>query len=554
MQPLEVISARAVSDGNKKAFAFLKLGGKEFSDFQTLTWMEVYKKTLQYGEFLRGLSQLRRGDRIAIIAKNGPEWVLADIAAMASGFVTVPLSTQATLTELQFCLSEAGVKVVFCDQKNTELDSGILQITFAELETGILGLDGNFAPSPLAIDEMNTLIYTSGTNGQPKGVMHSMLAFSNAYQAIYRTFQIKFSDVFLSYLPLSHVAERILIEFTGIYSGATIYFVDQIEKVVHQLPKVRPTIFLAVPRVWDTMRFRIEREFAQNPILEKRLSHVPGFLRRFILSKFLKKKLGFDRARILVSGAAKLSLETIETFSRFGIQICEAYGLTETLGVTSMNIPKQLHRGSVGKACPGVFLRLMPDGEICIKSSFLFLGYYKRPQETAEALQNGWFHSGDIGKIDAGGYLIITDRKKNIFKTLHGKYVAPLPIEISFKNHPAIREILVIGESRPHCVALASVDEKNLDEKMLSTLLERINSRLAPHEQIKSLGCISSSWETSSGEMTASMKLKRRVVLEKYQQQIEDLYSSRSRVKFFTPNANEVKKMEKEKIADTRFQ
>jgi long-chain acyl-CoA synthetase len=549
--PFHMLARRASATPNNSAFGYLKLGAAEFESFQIFSWKDVYERALKYGQYLRSLNELQSGDRIALIGKNGPEWVLTDIASMAAGFVTVPLSIHATDDELNYCLKDAAIKVVFCDQKNSAFDSTIRQITFSELENAIQILEGNFVPSPVPYKEMNTIVYTSGTSGHPKGVMHSLHSFELAYKCIKNIFDVRSSDVFLSYLPLSHIAERVVTEFCCMYSGGTIFFLGNVEKLSQYLPKVRPTIFLAVPRIWDMIRFRVERELSNNSQLQDRLQRIPFFLKGFILSKFLKKKLGFDRARILISGAAKLNPQTAEAFHPWGISIVEGYGLTETLCMAAFNPPKKNRPGTVGQVCPGVIVKLSQDGEILIKSDFLFLGYLNRPEETAEVLKNGWFHTGDIGRFDSKGYLTITDRKKNIFKTLNGKYVAPLPIEVSFKNHPGIREIMVIGDNRPHCVALASVDDRQVDEKSMARLLDQINSRLPAHEQIKSIACTPSTWEITAGEMTASLKLKRKVILDKYQQQIEDLYNSRSRVKFF---GTEKENMEKENSAHTRFQ
>lgn len=234
-----------------------------------------------------------------------------------------------------------------------------------------------------------------------------------------------------------------------------------------------------------------------------------------------------------MSGAAKLHKETFDGMKEWGIHIHEAYGLTETLCITTMNFPGKSKVRSVGPAQPGVQIRIESDGEISLKAPFHFTGYYKRPEINAEVLKDGWFYTGDIGELDGDGFLAITDRKKDIFKTSNGKYVSPLHIEGLLKVHPAIHECMVIGDGRAHCVAVASCDKEFASEDELIKLLDKVNSKLPPHEQVKALGYSFDAWTTESGELTPSQKLKRKVVTQKLGPMIDGLYVNRQKVKFF---------------------
>jgi long-chain acyl-CoA synthetase len=242
----------------------------------------------------------------------------------------------------------------------------------------------------------------------------------------------------------------------------------------------------------------------------------------------IKRKLGFSRTRAFYSGAAKLHHETADYMSKLGIKIAELYGLTETMGLSLYNEARAPVRGSVGRAFPGVDLRLAEDGEICLRAPYHFLGYFKKPEMTAEVLREGWFYTGDIGEKSPEGFVKITDRKKDIFKTASGKYVAPLPIETLLKAHPAIKEVMVVGENKPHCVALACVESTLAQTEELLAHLEKVNAHLAIHEKIKTIGCMTRMWSVDQGELTPTLKLKRKQILKHYGDVIEELFETRS--------------------------
>jgi long-chain acyl-CoA synthetase len=525
----EALVRRAKQTPESLYLGATKLGGSSYESFHFLSWKEVLERVQNYGDFLRSRG-LQRGDRVGLLGKNSIEWLLLDWAAISSGFVTVPLYLQSHPEEIQFILEESETKILFVDEKI----QGILtrQILFSEIEAESQRRHASFVPTPLLPDEVCSIIYTSGTSGKPKGVMHTARNFFEAVQIANHYLKLGHKDRLFSYLPLSHVAERVLIEFGSIYFGSQVFVCDRVERAIGLLPVAKPTVFFAVPRVWETLKTRVEKELRSNSLLQERIRKIPFFLRKFVLSWFIRKKLGLNATRFCISGAAKLSVETVLALKEWGICVNEAYGLTETLCVSAINPQGKPVVGSVGKIYPGVELKIESDGEICLKAPFHFKGYYKHPELTLEVLREGWFHTGDIGEVDSRGNLKVTDRKKDLFKASNGKYIAPVAIENLLKQHPSIQEVLVIGENRPHCIAMAAV-ESDADESSMFKHLEKVNSKLASHEQIRTLGLLRKSWTPNSGELTPSLKVKRGAVMELYSREIKELYETPSRVRFF---------------------
>jgi len=516
---------------NAPAFEARRIRNVVYDQFQEVSWASALKAVQQYSNYLRH-QNLKSGDRIAIMGKNQVDWVLLDFAIMAAGFVSVPLYPQSSEEDIRYILNEAKVKLVFSD---TPVENVLVPtVLFSDLEVQSEKYGNqDFVPSPRPADEIATIIYTSGTTGTPKGVVFSSRAIQLSVEAAIKVIRMDDRDRMLSYLPLSHVAERCLCEFGALYAGARVYFLEQIEKLPKVLPLVRPTIFFAVPRVWEMICIKLHRELeSSSSALVHWLSRSPRFLQRYILGRIIPKKLGLQDSRWLVSGAAKLSPETAKDLSGFGLDIREAYGLTETFGVSTFNWMNPIKQGSVGKPFPGVKLKLGEDGEVCLKSDFLFLSYYKQEKNTNAVLKNAWFHTGDIGKLDRRGRLSITDRKKDIFKISSGKYVAPLPIEAKLRNHPSIQEILVTGDERPYCVAIVALQNSEVSVKELEVLLDRVNSHLPPHEKVHSLACTFKPWTVAGGELTPTLKLKRRFILKQYQDKIQELYLKRSKIEF----------------------
>ncbi|PIR22147.1 MAG: hypothetical protein COV44_09415 [Deltaproteobacteria bacterium CG11_big_fil_rev_8_21_14_0_20_45_16] len=530
LSPYEALVKNAALYPHQTALGTLRLGNDEYENFFELDWSTCLEKVKAYALYLRSLG-LKKGDHIAFRSRNQASWLLLDWACSAGGWVSVPLYPQSTIHEVSYILKEAEVKLLVSETIIDQFECN--NISVEDLEIRSRALEGQkFISDCLDPELASTIIYTSGTTGKPKGVMHSEYGIYGAMQVANNIIHLSEKDRLISYLPLSHVAERTLSSYGSLYFGCAVYLVDSVEKMAKFLPKVRPTVFFAVPRVWELIRGKLAREMnnSTDKFSMKVLSRLPEFLRRTILGKMIRKRMGFDAARLMVSGAAKLSEETAEMLIGWGLPVIQGYGLTETFCISCMDEVSSSNPASVGRPYPGVELKIAEDGEVCLRAPFHFVGYFKREEETQAAFRDGWFLTGDIGRLDSDFKLIITDRKKDVFKTSNGKYVAPLPIEAQFRAHPGVQEAMVVGDGRPYCVVIVALQDPNLGEESLIELLERVNSNLPSHERIHSLGYFRRAWNVESGELTPTMKLKRRSVLKKYGTQIQSLYDRRVKV------------------------
>lgn len=412
-----------------------------------------------------------------------------------------------------------------------------------------------------------TFIYTSGTTGPPKGVMlsHENLAWTaTAAQGLTNGVP---SDTSLSYLPLSHIAEQIFTIHGPITVGAAVYFAESIEKVPENLKEVQPTMFFGVPRIWEKFHAGIAQKLADAPPLRKRIAdtarkigqaynaeknagRTPGFLLeqahriadKLVYAK-LKQAIGLGRSRVLVSGAAPISREVIEFFFGLDVVVHEVYGQSEDTGPTSFNPMGKMRLGTVGQKVPGVEVKIADDGEILVRGPNVFLGYYKEPEATNECLIDGWLHSGDLGQFDRDGYLAITGRKKEIIITAGGKNIAPKNIEASLRNHPLISEAVVIGDRRKYLTALITLDPEAttrfVQDKGLTgqphtmaeitaevqKAVDEVNSDLARVETVKKFHILAQPFSIETGELTPTLKVKRKVVYSNFSKEIEAMYA-----------------------------
>jgi len=376
--------------------------------------------------------------------------------------------------------------------------------------------DPDAALPTLHADDLMTVIYTSGTTGMPKGVMHSFRNVQEAFRIILTQFDFLHQEVFLSYLPLCHVAERMIISAAGVYLTGRVHFVQSLETFAADLERAQPTVFLAVPRIWE--------KFAEN--LHRKL---PAAWLRRALAPVLRKKLGLSRARLVLSGAAPIRASLIDEFASLGIVIQEVYGMTENLGITTVNFRGKVRVGSVGQPFSGTRVFLGDGDEILLESPTNTLGYYREPELTAELFRGGALHTGDVGRFDADGYLFITGRIKDIFKTAKGKYVAPAPIEGRIMEADEVEQVCLFGVNLPQPVALAVLTEHALNqareavEHRLQQLLEAINRELPQHERIAQLIVVRERWEIDNGFITPSLKIKRNQVEQFYNDLVHGL-------------------------------
>jgi long-chain acyl-CoA synthetase len=411
--------------------------------------------------------------------------------------------------------------------------------------------------------DLATLIYTSGTTGPPKGVMLSHKNLAWTAQTLVDINGRVDNDVSVSYLPLSHIAEQMCTIHMPATAGATVYFAESLDKLPENLKDVRPTVFFGVPRIWEKFHAGMAGKLAQATGVKKVLveqarracgavnakkdrgERIPTLLGarfrladRLVTSK-VKEAVGLDRARLLFSGAAPIAPDVLEFFASLDLPIREIYGQSEDTGPTSCNLAGRTRVGSVGPAIPGLEVRIADDGEILVRGPNVFLGYFKEPEATAETLRDGWLCSGDLGAFDRDGYLTITGRKKEIIITAGGKNIAPKNIEAAIKQSPLVGEAVVIGDRRKFLTALVTLDETRAREiapdgelstapairSAIQVKIDEVNQTLARVEQVKKFQILTRPFGIDSGELTPTLKIKRKVVAQKYAREIEAMYA-----------------------------
>jgi len=486
------------------------------------------------------LSELPPKSHIAIISLNCAHWVLADLAIMLAGHISIPIYPTAGSSTITQILEHSACRLIFVGKmpdwqsKNYLLPSAIETIS---MHTEHPHMDSwseiisRYSPQEEyqlpELSDMVSIIYTSGTTGLPKGVMTGYQAMVEAGSLVIDWVGINKDDRFFSYLPLAHAAERIAVEISAIYCGGVISFVESMDTFNDDLKSSGATIFLGVPRIWIKFQQAIEAKLP--PALIKILLKIPG------LGSLLKHKLlaglGLSNVKIAISGAAALPLETLLWFERLGLPICEAYGMTESFGISNFNHPKQRCPGSVGRPLPGCDMKIADDGEVLYKNSCLMMGYYREPELTSQTISNGYLHTGDIGKIDSDGYLWITGRVKDIFKTSKGKYVSPIKIEMEIEPRANLEQICVIGSNMVQPVVLGAVlakpgaAELKAFESRLKRILDEVNVQLEKTERLDKWFLVDESWTTDNNLITPTLKLRRQAIEEKYMPQIEAFLS-----------------------------
>jgi long-chain acyl-CoA synthetase len=488
------------------------------------TWEEAGFAIRKMAGALSDLN-LPAGSRIAIIGKNSAHWIMADLAITMAGHVSVPIYPTVTAATLRQILTHSESQVLFVgkldafEPLHSGIPSNVRSIHFPHWawsgcehwNTFIENADAILTDTIPDPQTLSCILYTSGTTGDPKGVMHSHFAHSfsllTVMEALGEDLQ---NEVFFSYLPLSHIAERMVVEYCGIFTGGTIYFPESLATFSRDLEAAQPTIFLAVPRIWEKFREEILKKIPQQRL--DILFNIPllgGFLK-----KVMRKKLGLSRVKYALSGASPLHPSLPIWFSKLGIVIQEAYGMTENMALATINRKPTARFGTVGQSYKGVELFLGVDNEVLVKSPANMLGYYKEPEMTAACFENGFLKTGDEGRLDQDGYLIITGRIKDLFKTSKGKYVAPAPIEKKLLEHSIISQACVVGSGESHALALCMLssdtdgDRKQL-QTLLSTIRQKVNQGLEYHEQLAKLVIVRDEWTIANGFFTPTLKIRR---------------------------------------------
>lgn len=505
---------------------------REFVEF---TYAEVADQALKLVSALRNLG-VNPGDKVALISKNCAEWFICDLAMMLGDYVSVPIFPTAGADTIEYCLTHSESKVLIGgkldDSKATQqvinemgdLISIALPYNTAPMcQHQYAELIANEVPSverPQHYDDkLMSLVYTSGTSGLPKGAMLTYGAFSWSVQQLINHIGIQPNDRLFSYLPLAHITERVYIFGSSIMGGVPTAFPESLDTFIEDVKMHRPTLFISVPRLWTLFQQRIQDKLPQKSL--NILLKIP------FVNSLIKKKLavglGLDQARVLGCGSAPVSPALLEWYHSVGLNITEAWGMTESFAYSTINYPFRADKiGTVGNAGPGIELKIADDSEIMVRGKGLFSGYYKNDIATQESFDlEGWLHTGDIGAIDADGYLTIQGRKKDTFKTAKGKFVSPVPIEKKLFEYSRIEMMCLIGLGLPGPILLVVPHDfphfdKERYERSTRKVIERMNKELASHEQIKGVLMIKEPWNIENGVLTPTLKIKRHVLEQKY--------------------------------------
>ena len=576
---------------------------KEFGLWQEVSWKEYYTKSQYLASGLLKLG-IGKGDFVGIIGENCPEWLYVDMATQMLGATTVGIYTTNSWKQVEYVVSHSECKILFAENEeqvdkwlrfretttNIEKviywdDKGLTQLKEEQLMRfeDLMNLGrGNMPRNESKIKELSNsvdendtaiLVYTSGTTGNPKGAMltHKNLTWAaKALTQIENGSMISANEEIMSFLPLCHIFERMFSVYVHLTTGYTINFAEAIETVPQNLREIHPTIGYAVPRIWEKFYSKIyiqmedadwinqkiykaalaiskkylsKKESGKSPSLFLKLSN---FIAQRGVFYYLKERLGMEKMRYAFSGAAPISPDILKFYKTIGLTLVEGYGMTETSALITFSTMNNHKLGWVGKAIPGSELKLSSDGEILSRHPGIFKGYYKNPESSAEALQDGWMHTGDIGEMDGGGFLKIVDRKKDLIITAGGKNIAPQFIENKLKFSPFINDAIVIGDRRKYLTAIIVLDEENINKyaqdnkvqystyadlaeneeifALIDKEVKAVNNTLAKVQTIRKFKILDKRLYQEDGEMTPTMKVKRNYINKTYHDLIESMY------------------------------
>jgi len=508
------------------------------------SWKQVGEEARKIAATLSKLG-ISKGERIALLSQNCAEWIICDLGIMMGSYVSVPLYANVNATTLNEILTHSESRVLFVGklQKNdwenirTAIPSSVTPVTMPGYEKDSITpwnqwLITNHSPNvsiDLSPDDIFTIIYTSGTTGAPKGVVHTNRSIMNALDiAAEEVFLDQRSNRFFSYLPLSHAAERGLVECGALYSGGSISFVESQETFASNIKGTLPTHFFGVPRIWEKFQSKILEVLPQKKL--DLLLHIP-IVASLIQSK-IKKSLGLQNARIIISGAAPISPDLMTWFTKIGISIREAYGMSENFNVCTINPKDHIRIGSVGKLFKGQEVKIDPDTrEILQRCGWLMKGYFKEPELSAQTLLDGFLHTGDMGELSADGFLKLTGRVKDIFKTSKGEYIVPGKIEMLFLALPIVDQACVLGSRYPQPFVLVGLSETGKAmpavhvTELLTKTLGDYNRGAMEYQKIKKVIIIKEEWTNENGLLTPTLKMKRNALSAKYEESLEPMYN-----------------------------
>ncbi|HAU19283.1 AMP-binding protein [uncultured Marinobacter sp.] len=515
------------------------------------TWGRAVDEARRMASYLKSLN-LPEKSRIGLISKNCAHWIMTDWAIWMAGHISVPLYPTLNADTVNYILNHAECEVVFVgklddwDMMKPGVPESVRCISFPlsppnDFETWD-DIVAKYPPLEENVkrdaDELATIVYTSGSTGKPKGVMLSFYNMAYAAEGGMEVLGVSSEERMLSYLPLAHVFERTFVELASLYAGFHLYFAESLDTFVQDLQRAQPTLFLSVPRLWVKFQHGVLQKLPKKKL--DRLLKIP------VVNKLIKKKilkgLGLDKVKLAGSGSAPLASDVLDWYRNLGLELLEGYGMSENFAYSHMSKPGRSRTGYVGESAPGVETRISPEGEIQIKSPATMMGYYKDEEKTRETFtEDGFLKTGDKGEIDEMGRLKITGRIKEIFKTSKGKYIAPAPIENRLMSHDAIEMVCVSGanQTQPHALVMLAEESrpKMADEafrkeieESFKKLIADVNKTVDPHEQLAFITVMSDEWSIENSFLTPTMKLKRNVVEDAYQEQVDNWYAQRQPV------------------------
>ena len=515
------------------------------------TWGRAVDEARRMASYLKSLN-LPEKSRIGLISKNCAHWIMTDWAIWMAGHISVPLYPTLNADTVNYILNHAECEVVFVgklddwNMMKPGVPESVRCISFPlsppnDFETWD-DIVAKYPPLEENVqrdaDELATIVYTSGSTGKPKGVMLSFYNMAYAAEGGMEVLGVSSEERMLSYLPLAHVFERTFVELASLYAGFHLYFAESLDTFVQDLQRAQPTLFLSVPRLWVKFQHGVLQKLPKKKL--DRLLKIP------VVNKLIKKKilkgLGLDKVKLAGSGSAPLASDVLDWYRNLGLELLEGYGMSENFAYSHMSKPGRSRTGYVGESAPGVETRISPEGEIQIKSPATMMGYYKDEEKTRETFtEDGFLKTGDKGEIDEMGRLKITGRIKEIFKTSKGKYIAPAPIENRLMSHDAIEMVCVSGanQTQPHALVMLAEESrpKMADEafrkeieESFKKLIADVNKTVDPHEQLAFITVMSDEWSIENSFLTPTMKLKRNVVEDAYQEQVENWYAQRQPV------------------------
>ena len=591
---LSMLQGWAQSKGNATALSDLNPGGT----WKRTTWTEYWTRVRSVGKGLMSLG-LEAGGCVAIVGKNRPEWVICQHGINAAQGIPAPLYPTLLPDQMAYIIENAQATIAICDEedqldKYLEIANGQSTIEHIVTMDDLASSDSRVIPlhelmsrgeavddaalearlGAVKKDDVALLIYTSGTTGLPKGAMLSHRGIELIARAVGEVFPtlLEGPQRYVSYLPLCHAAEQGALNFSCLSVGAEVYFCRDLTMVKDYLEKARPTLFLAVPRVWEKFEAALRGKMAEATGLKAKLakwalqtelaafrkematgSTVSTFSRnlanKLVISK-IKDALGLDALQVALSGAAPISTSTLEFFASIGVPIHEGYGMTETTAFASVQPYRKLRFGTIGKPLPGVEAKIADDGEILLRGENMVKGYFRLPDKTAELYnEEGWMHTGDLGRIDERGYIAITGRKKDLIITAGGKNVAPAEMEGYLQAIPGVGQAVVVGDRQPYLSALIVLDPEALPaleeasgisglgdvqtaashpdvKRFIEEQTEKVcNSQVARYQTVKKIQVLPTVFSVEGGELTPTLKVKRNVVNEKYAKEIDAFYA-----------------------------